>query len=341
MSRLRMGVVGVGHLGKEHARILSALPQVELIGVADLHLEQAEAIAHRLGTRAFRDPTMLLDLVDAVCVVVPTTHHHAVAAEFLRRGLGVLIEKPIALDIAQANSLVEQARQNKAVLQVGHIERFNPAFERLAERNPQPLFLSSQRHGRFTGRSTDIGVVLDLMIHDLDLILALVRSPVVEVRASGTSVFGRHEDVAHAWLRFASGCTASVSASRASYTAARCMELWSHQGSARIDFGERKLTLLQPSDEVRLYGLDTRKLDAAGLAQLKDELFGKHLQVTEIDCKQGDQLTRELEHFVDCVQNRRVPRVSGADGRDALALASRIVDALRLHRLEERELAAA
>ena len=212
MPPLRMAVIGVGHLGKEHARILAGLPEVELIGVADVNVEQAQAVARRLHTQAFGDYWPLLNLIDAATVAVPTTYHYPVASELLRRGLPVLVEKPLAIDVAQAAALVELAEQHQAVLQVGHIERFNPAFEELLSRRLQPKFIACERLGAFTGRSTDIGVVLDLMIHDLDLLLALVAAPVVDVQAVGLSVFGRHEDVGQVWLRFANGCVATVSA---------------------------------------------------------------------------------------------------------------------------------
>jgi predicted dehydrogenase len=336
MKRLRMAVVGVGHLGKEHARILAGLAEVELVGVADVNLDQARAIAGRHNTQAFADWWPLLNLVDAASIAVPTTYHFAVASEFLKRGLPVLVEKPLALNVEQASALVDLAGQQHAILQVGHIERFNPAFEDLLNRPLQPKVVACERLGVFTGRSTDIGVVLDLMIHDLDLVLTLVRSEVVQVQAVGMSVFGRHEDVGQAWLRFANGCVATVSASRASCVPSRCMQVWSPEGFVRVDFSKRRLTLMQPSDEVRKNGLDPRRLDPASLARLKEELFGRHLQLVELDRNQGDQLTRELQHFVQCVQTGTKPRVSGSDGQGAIALAQRILESMRLHRWDGR-----
>ena len=195
-----------------------------------------------------------------------------------------------------------------ALIQVGHIERFNPAFEESAQRRLQPKFVLPSATALFTGRSTDIGVVLDLMIHDLDLLLALVRAAVVDVQAVGMSIFGRHEDVGQAWLRFDNGCVATVGASRASRAPCREMQVWAPEGFVRVDFSSRKLTLVQPSEEVRRQGLDPRRLDAASLARLKDELFGRHLKLLELDRNQGDQLTRELQHFVQCVRTGAAPR---------------------------------
>src|SRR6266478_8297267 len=185
MSRLRVGVVGVGHLGKEHARILSSLENVELAGVVDVNAEQADAVALRCNTKAYSDYQSLIPCVDAAVIATPTMHHHAVAGSFLRRGIHLLVEKPLTPTLAEGEELVDLARRNGAVLQTGHIERFNPAFEDLHARPLRPRFIMGHRLGVYTGRSTDIGAVLDLMIHDIDLTLALVRSLVKTVDALG------------------------------------------------------------------------------------------------------------------------------------------------------------
>ncbi len=329
--RLRMAVVGVGHLGKEHARILAGLPDVDLVGVADAQFEQAQAVAQRLGTQPFREFWPLLNLVDAACVVTPTALHAGIAMEFLRRGIPLLVEKPLAASLTEADVLVHLAQRHGALLQVGHIERFNPAFEELQRRPLQPKWIRAQRLGPFTGRSTDIGVVLDLMIHDLDLLLALVGSPVRSVEALGLSVFGGHEDVANARLHFVNGCVADVTASRASPTVQRTMQIWAPEGYVEVDFAQRKVTLMQPSDAVRQNGLDPAQLDPASRARLRDELFTRHLQLTTIDGQAQDQLTCELTHFIDCVRTGTRPRVTGADARDAIAVAERILFAITHH----------
>lgn len=336
MARLRMAVIGVGHLGKEHARILAGMPEVDLVGVADVHLEQAEAIARRCGTRAYGNSWPLLNLVDAATIVVPTLYHHAIACEFLRRGIHLLVEKPLASDQHQAEDLVNLAHEYGAILQVGHIERFNPAFEALQQKPLQPKFIQCERLGPFSGRSTDIGVVLDLMIHDLDLLLALVQAPVQSVEALGASLLGGHEDMVSARLTFANGCVAQVTASRVHPRPSRQMHVWGPEGYAGIDFARRHLTLAQPSRELREHGIDPRRLDAAGLSRFKEQLFGQHLQMQERDCNQGDQLTRELEDFVQSVQAGTRPRVSGEDGLAAVALATWILEGVRNHSWEGR-----
>ena len=323
-----MAVVGVGHLGKEHARILASLPEVELVGVADVSLDQAKSVAQRHNTQAFADYWPLLNLVDAASIVVPTSYHLAVAREFLSRGIPVLVEKPLAPTAAAAQELVDLAAQHRTILQVGHIERFNPAYEELSARPITPKLIRAQRMGPFTGRSTDIGVVLDLMIHDLDLILKLVQGPARAVEATGLSVFGGKEDVASARLMFSGGCVAEILASRASPTAARLMQVWGAEGYAEADFAARKLTMVQPSDEVRRHGLNPARLDPASRARIRDELFTRHLEMTEVDGKMQDQLTCELQDFVRAVTTCQTPRVSGHDGLAAVRLAEQIASAI-------------
>lgn len=332
MNRIRMAVVGVGHLGKEHARILSSFSDVNLVGVVDVNDRQAEAVARRCRTKPFENHEDLLDSVDAVSIAAPTLYHHAIARSFLERGIAVLVEKPITTTLAQADELVEIANEQDVAFQVGHIERFNPAFEELTSRPLNPKLIESERHGPFTGRSTDIGAVLDLMIHDLDLILSLVRSPVKDVYALGAQVFGGHEDVVNARLKFENGCIASVTASRISPRPKRKLRVWAPEGYAGIDFVEKRLTLVQPSDDVRRYGLSHLQLDPARREQLKQEVFGKHMETLELDClRDHDQLTAELRHFVNSVKTGRTPRVTGEDGRDALALADRILASVQRH----------
>src|SRR5262245_51036288 len=284
MQRLRMAVIGVGHLGQHHARILAAMPEVELVGVADANASQAQLIAQRHGCRDFTHYRALLDCVDAACIVVNTTWHHSVAKPFLDRGIHLLIEKPITTTVEQAEDLLATARRSGAVVQVGHIERFNPAFEELQSRPIQPKFVECERHGPFTGRSTDIGAVLDLMIHDLDLLCALDQSEVTSVEAMGVAVFGEHEDMVNARLRFASGCVATVTASRIAALPKRRMRIWAPEGYAGVDFVHRKLSLVQPSDQLRRNGLDARNLDPTKRAQLQSEVFGKHLEMFHKTC---------------------------------------------------------
>ncbi|AWM37306.1 Gfo/Idh/MocA family protein [Gemmata obscuriglobus] len=332
MDRLRMAVIGVGHLGQHHARILANMADVDLVGVVDANVEQARAIATKFGTTPFGDIRPLVGKVDAVSVVTPTIHHHAVASTFLKAGVPVLVEKPICRTVAEADELIDLADKAGVPLQVGHIERFNPAFEELVKRPIRAKFVEAERHGPFTGRSVDIGAVLDLMIHDLDLLLALVGGKVMRVSAVGAVVFGGHEDMVNARLEFDNGCIAHVTASRITRHPKRRLRIWAPEGYAGIDFVTRKLALVQQSEEVRKHGLCVESLDPLSRARLKDEVFGRYLQVLNLDGdRKQDQLTAELRHFIDCVRTNTTPRVTGVDGRNALELAERVLDALRVH----------
>ena len=332
MTRLKVAVVGVGHLGQHHARILSTFPDVDLVGVVDPNPDQAAKVAKVCRTRPFTSHEPLVALADAVSIATPTIAHHPVAAQFLKAGVPVLVEKPICQTVAQADDLIRIAAEAGVPFQVGHIERFNPAFEELIKRPITAKFIEGERHGPYTGRSVDIGAVLDLMIHDLDLIVALVRSPVVDVSAIGAAVFGGHEDMVNARITFQSGCVAHLTASRIAARPKRRMRIWAPEGYAGIDFYTRRLHLVQQSDELRRNGLHPEKLDAAARARLKDDVWGRHLEILGVDGdRKWDQLTSELRHFVDCVKTGNTPRVTGEDGRDALAIAERVLASLRAH----------
>jgi predicted dehydrogenase len=333
-SPLRLGVVGVGHLGRHHARILAGLDGVRLVGVVDARAEQARAIAEPLGAEAFDDPRELLDRVDAVSIAVPTVRHHAVASLFLDRGIPALVEKPIASTAAEAADLVRRAEAAGVALAVGHIERFNPAFEALAQAGWSPRFLNAERLGIYTFRSTDIGVVHDLMIHDIDLVLSLIPSPIVAVEAVGVPVFGATEDVAEARLVFESGTVATLRASRASDQAVRKLDLWAREGYAYLDFATRSATLTRPSEALQAGNLGLTGLDLTRADVVKAHVFGELLRPDSVPAPQGgpDQLTRELADFVQAVRTGGSPRVTGAAGLEALRVADRVVASLQAHR---------
>ena len=335
MSTLRLGVIGVGHLGKEHARILSGLPGVQLAGVADVDAAQAEAVAQRCGTNAFDDYRDLLQRIDAAVIAVPTCHHHAVSSDVLRRGVHALVEKPLAATAKQAHELAALSKNHAAMLQVGHIERFNPAFEGLHGRPLTPKYILCERLGGYTGRSTDIGVVLDLMIHDIDLVLALVSSPVSRVEALGVAVLGVPEDMASARITFVNGCVADLRASRLSPSPSRLMQMWGPEGFARIDFARKQLTLMQPSAALRSHRNGEQTFDKATMATIKGDLFGRHIQLMEINGEGCDQLTAELMEFVRCVQTGERPRAGGEEGCSALVVAEQVVDAISRHSWDE------
>jgi predicted dehydrogenase len=332
MTPLRVGVVGVGHLGQHHARILAGLPEVKLVAVVDSRPDRANAIANRCATAALTDHRDLLDAVDAVTIAVPTAMHREVAAPFLERGTATLVEKPLARSTAEAEGLVQQARASGALLQVGHVERFNPVLAALGQLPLRPRFVSADRLSGYTFRSTDIGVVLDLMIHDLDLLLSLIPAPVRAVAAVGASLFGGHEDVANARIEFDDGSVANLTASRVSYVAVRKMRLWAAEGYASLDFSAKQATLVYPSQPFASGQLELDGPDSSEPAAVKDYLFGKVLRVANVCPEGGDPLALELENFVAAARGLAPPMVSGADALGALRLADQILRSLEAHR---------
>ena len=272
--------------------------------------------------------------MDAVTVAVPTVMHREVAGAFLARGIATLVEKPMAGTLAEAEQLVALARSTAAVLQVGHIERFNPALQALERLAVRPKYINCERLSTFTFRSTDIGVVLDLMIHDLDLILAMIPAPVRSVAAVGLSVFGEHEDVANARIEFEDGSVANLTASRASYQAVRKMRIWGAEGYASLDFAAREATLVRPSDQLRRGRLDLEGLDLSQPAAIKEHVFGKMLRVDKVACEGPEPLALELEDFVAAARGESRPRVGGEDGLRAMRLADQVLRSLESHRWE-------
>ena len=331
MKPLRVAVIGAGHLGRIHARLANGLDCMRLVGVADPVEANRNQVAAEYQTAAYADYRDLLGKIDAAVLAVPTRFHHAVGLDLLQAGVHLLIEKPLATSVAEADELVRAARRQGAVLQVGHVERFNPAWSRVLPYARDPKYIESTRLSGFTGRSTDIGVVLDVMIHDIDLILSLVRSPLARAEALGLSVLGGHEDVVNARLTFESGCVATLNASRVSYQPARVMQIWSPLGFAAIDFATRAATLVRPCDAVSGRKFEVDGLPAADRAAIKDKLFQDYLPIEKMQADASDQITAELLDFADSIRTGRAPRVSGEQGREALAVAEQILSAVEQH----------
>lgn len=310
MTPLRTAVVGVGYLGAFHAQKYAALPGVELVGVADCDPARAAEVAAACGCRAFNDHHALLGQVDAVSVVAPTRQHYQIAHDFLMRDVHVLVEKPITTSIEQADELIGLADAKRLVLQVGHLERFNPVLLAAAEQVTRPLFVESLRVAPFCPRGTDVNVVLDLMIHDIELIQYLVESPVATIDAIGAPVFTGEEDIANARIGFANGCVANVTASRISQKSERKMRVFQQDAYLVLDFQNRKLL--------------TAKRYPAGQQQATEP----RLQVAEQELGPSDQLLAEISSFTEAIATGREPLVSGRAGRMALETALKINAAL-------------
>lgn len=303
-SPLRMAVVGVGHLGRHHARLLAAMPGVTLVGVADANAARAAEIAAASGTTAFTDWRALPD-VDAATVATPTESHLEVAEGLLSRGVHVLVEKPLARSVAEADRAIAAARRHGRVLAVGHTERFNPAVAAARPLLHAPRFIEAHRLGTFPERSLDIDVVFDLMIHDLDLLLAIVGEPVVGVEAVGVPVLTPRIDIANVRLKFEGGCIANLTASRISRDRVRKIRFFQPQSYLSIDYA---------AQEVEHWTVGPGPSGTPAIT-------GGKLDVTR-----DEPLRRELEDFVDAVRSGRPPQVPGEQGRAALALAADIVE---------------
>jgi predicted dehydrogenase len=331
MSNLKLGVIGVGHLGRHHARILATTPGVTLVGVADTRLEQAIAIAEPLATRAFADHRELLPLVDAVSIAVPTRFHHAIATEALSRRIPTLVEKPLASNLGEAESLVALARQEQTLLHVGHIERYNPVLGILRDARITPRYVAAERLGTYTFRSTDIGVVHDLMIHDIDILLSLVESPVSTISAIGVNIFGGLEDVASARIGFENGSVADLSASRASLHATRKVRVWGPEGYAGHDFKTGQGLVVRPSELLRQRKLSLDGVDLTQPDALKNHVFNRLLLPEHHERKDREPLALELEDFLNAIRTGAPPRVTGHDALRAMRLADLVLKAIQAH----------
>jgi predicted dehydrogenase len=307
MSGLRVGVIGVGQLGQHHARLLADLPDVTLAGIVDVNEGRAAEVAARHGAPTFRRPADLLPHVDAVTIAAPTMAHVDLAMPFLAAGLAVLVEKPMASSVAEADQLLSAAARTGSVVAVGHTERFNPAVVAAMPMVSAPRFIEIHRLGTFPERSLDIDVIFDLMIHDIDLLLKMVGPDVVSVEAVGVNVLTPRIDIANVRLRFGSGCIANLTASRISRERVRKARFFQPQSYVSIDYA---------AQEVEVY----RLVPQAG----RPAIEGGRLTV-----ETAEPLRRELEDFVAAVRDGRPPAVTGGDGREALALATRIAELMQ------------
>jgi len=306
---VKVGVIGVGYLGRFHAEKFAALPETDLVGVADLDRDRARQVAQAVGARDFGDYRDLLGQVAAVSVVVPTSQHFPVVRDCLAAGRQVLVEKPITASVAEADELVRLSRERRLILMVGHLERFNSAMEEIKKRVTQPRFIESHRLSFFKERGTDVDVVLDLMIHDLDHVLNLVPSPVTEIRAAGISVLTDRVDLANVRLEFGDGCIANLTASRMSFKSMRKFRLFQPDAYLAVDFENRELTVA------------SRKKGAMG------PLPGVALETRRFS--QEDILLKEITAFVQAIRDGGEAPISGEAGRAALDLALKINAAMK------------
>jgi predicted dehydrogenase len=308
-KKIRVAVAGAGEFGRNHVRVYREIESAELIGVYDQDARRAAAIAKEFQTKVFTNLEELRGRADAVSVAVPTVAHADVGCRLMEMGLDVLVEKPMAVNLAEADALITSAKKNKRILQVGHVERFNPAVIAVEPILNRPLFFEVHRLGVFTPRSLDVDVIYDLMIHDLDILLALVKEPVTEVKAVGIPVLTDKVDIAHARLEFVGGAVANVTASRVSTERVRKMRFFQQHEYISLDYARRdalRVGVKKPGPQPE-FGF--QKLDAPAVEPLR----------------------AELEAFVDAVRTRKEPKTNGAAGRAALELASRVMASIQEH----------
>lgn len=307
VEKLRVGVVGTGYLGKFHAEKYARMDDVDLVGVVDIDSRQAREIAASFETEAYTDYRRLLDKVDAVSVVVPTSAHFDVSKDFLNYDVDVLIEKPITTTLDEADALIDVAESRGLIIQVGHLERYNPAVMALRGIVTKPMFIESHRLSIFKPRATDVSVVLDLMIHDIDIISNFTRSPLKSVHAAGIPVVSDQVDIANARLEFKNGCVANVTASRISTKNERKIRLFQRDAYISVDFANHQITI------VRQDGKDPGSIIPG-------------TSIDQLNFTKADALDDELKSFVRSVKNREVPEVNGQVGRNALKIALNVMD---------------
>lgn len=320
MSKLKVGVIGTGHLGKIHTKLFNEVETAELIGVYDIDESKAEIVAKEFNTKAFKNIDELLSQIDGVSIVATTSAHYELVKKAFEKNVNVLVEKPITATIEEAEEIVKIADEKKLILQVGHIERFNPALLSLEQYKLDPKFIQTDRLAQFNPRGTDVAVVLDLMIHDIDIILSLVKSDVKEIKASGVPVVSGNIDIANARLEFENGAVANVTASRISQKKMRKMRMFQQSGYIALDF------ITGVAEVYRL--IDQKEMDENHFISFGEMGVGekkKYVVYDQPEIKQVNALKYELELFVDSIINKTKPVVSGEDGLKALKVAAEII----------------
>ena len=324
-DRLRAAVIGVGHMGKHHARLYHELAGVELAAVVDKDPERAREIAGKYGAPAFGDVSEVLDKIDVATVAVPTVAHAEVARPLIEAGIPALIEKPLAPDVAAAQQILEWAQRHRAVIQVGHSERFNPVVLAMKRMGVVPKFIETHRISPFTFRSADIGVVFDMMIHDIDLVLHMVGERQYQVHAVGVNVLGPHEDIANARVEFASGAVVNMTASRLALKTERKMRVFCPDAYLSMDYGKKSGIAVKKDANLDLLKM-ARERDFEDLSQMQGVDFGSLVNVEPLIIDDVEPLRAEIESFLAAARGESSPEVSVEDGVAAVTLAQAIVD---------------
>jgi len=303
MKKIKVAVIGAGHLGKIHARIYSQFKNCELIGICDTDIEQANTHAANFSTQAYSDYNQLLDKVDAVSIATPTISHFKIASKFLKNKVHVMVEKPITKKINEAEKLIELAKKNNVLLQVGHVERFNPAIKTLSRFCKDPQFIECHRLSPFPLRGTDVSVILDLMIHDIDIVLSLVKFPLKSIHAIGVNAISEYEDIANVRLTFSNGTVCNLTSSRISEDVMRKIRIFQKNSYISLDYALQKVVMYKK--------------------------IGKKITKKEIFVKKKEPLVEELSSFIQCIKTKKNPIVQGQDAKEALKIALKITEIIR------------
>ena len=328
-GKLKIAVIGVGHLGKEHARIYSDMPDVSLVGIVDISKKKGEEAAQRYNTKYYSSYKEILDKVNAASVAVPTKSHYEITKELLKNGIPVLVEKPMTGTLSEAEELIRLSKSNNTVLQPGYVERFNPAIQAIQKLDVSLKFIECHRLSPFTFRSADIGVVLDLMIHDIDIILYLSKSKIKKIDAVGVNVISNKEDIANARIQFENGCVANITASRVSFEPMRKIRLFSEDSYISLDYQKQEAMIYKKSPKLTLKSINVEDRDVSTIKDLKSFVFGDLLKIERIKMDNQEPLKKEIESFVNCIKNGKNPVVSGEEGVEAIKTANIIKDEIK------------
>ncbi len=332
-NAIPVGVIGVGRLGTFHARKLAGIGGVTLVGVADPVADRREPVAKECRCIAFADYRDLLPHCAAVVVAVPTSLHYVTAMDCLQAGVHVFVEKPITETTQQAHQLWTMAQEKNLVLQVGHIERFNPAYQAVQPLLGEIQLIEASRCGPFSFRITDVGVVMDLMIHDIDLVLAMIKKPIRRIDSVGVSVLGRHEDLAIARIEFEEGPVAILKASRIEQEPVRTMRIWHSRGQAMVDFARRTASACEHPKEIQAKSFRIEELSPQELESLKETFSSRFFPWRQLETASYDPLEAELRNFIDAIRLGIRPLVTGEDGLAAVQVAERVLDSIGISEL--------
>ncbi|MCH2123533.1 MAG: Gfo/Idh/MocA family oxidoreductase [Pirellulaceae bacterium] len=335
METLRIGVIGAGHLGRIHTRLAQTQEHIELVGIVDPIDATRQQVAAEFQLVPYASHHALIDRMDAAIIATPTKYHRSVAVDLLRAGLHVFIEKPIAVTLDEAETIAYLANHHQRVLQIGHVERFNPALIAAQPFLDQPKHIETKRTSGYSFRSTDIGVVLDLMIHDIDIVLSLCDSPVAHVDAVGTTVVGPHEDIAHARMEFENGCVVNLHASRVSRNTERSMQILTDQGSVEVDFSGPTSTFFENTRTASHTDLQVDLLTPLQKDEIKERFFKQVFVARELEITPSNAILKEQQEFFSCIRKNARPQIDGTVAISTMEVASQILAAIQQRQVHQ------